>query len=210
MFVNGLGALATGITLLVIVCAKFVEGAWITVFAIPALLLLMYSVRHHYDKIARQLASPGPLDLTDVPRPVVVLPIVRWGSLSKAAFKIAFSMSEDIRAIYIAAEGEDHDGFEKNWHENVVEPAKAANRTVPQLTIIDSPYRFVIFPIVDYVLAVAKENHDRRVIAIVPELVERRWYNYFLHSQRATLIKTSLLVRGTNRISVLNVPWYVN
>ncbi len=209
MFVNGLGAFATGITVLVVIVAKFANGAWITVVAIPLLLLLMYSVRLHYDKIAQTLASPGPLDLTNNPEPVVVLPMVRWGALSKAAFKLAFSISNDVRAIYIAAEGEDHDDFEKHWHQNVVEPAEAAQRGAPQLTIIDSPYRFVIAPIVDYVLATEKQNPDRRIVAIVPELVERRWYNYFLHSQRPALIKTSLLMRGTNRISVLNVPWYV-
>jgi hypothetical protein len=73
---------------------------------------------------------------------------------------------------------------------------------------IHSPYRFVVAPIVDYVIKLAADNPDRRVITIVPELVERRWYNYFLHTQRAALLKTLLLVKGNDRISVLNIPWY--
>ncbi len=87
-----------------------------------------------------------------------------------------------------------------------MEPARAAGRRVPELAVIDSPYRFVIVPIVEYVLAVEKANPHRRVIAMAPEIVDRRWYNYFLHSHRSTLIKTQLSMPGTNRISVLNVP----
>ena len=75
--------------------------------------------------------------------------------------------------------------------------------------ILASPFRFVVYPIVDYVVQLAKDNPDRRVIAMVPELVEHRWYNYFLHSQRATVLKTLFLLKGNNRICVLNSPWYI-
>jgi hypothetical protein len=67
----------------------------------------------------------------------------------------------------------------------------------------------VVYPIVEYVLNTARDNPSRRIIAMVPELVENRWYNYFLHSQRATVLKTLLLVKGNDRISVLNVPYYM-
>jgi len=91
-----------------------------------------------------------------------------------------------------------------------VEPARAAGTAVPELVVLKSPYRFVVYPIVDYVLQLSRENPKKRVIAMVPEIVEYRWYNYFLHSQRATLLKTLLLLRGNNQISVLNVPWYMH
>jgi hypothetical protein len=80
---------------------------------------------------------------------------------------------------------------------------------VPELVQVNSPYRFVVAPIVDYVIKTAEENPRRRIVTIVPELIERRWYNYFLHTQRAALLKTMLLMKGNHRISVLNMPWYL-
>jgi hypothetical protein len=67
----------------------------------------------------------------------------------------------------------------------------------------------VIQPIVDYVRDTAKENPGRRIVTIVPELVELNWWAYFLHTQRAALLKAKLLMEGNDRISVLNVPWYI-
>jgi hypothetical protein len=77
------------------------------------------------------------------------------------------------------------------------------------LVVLKSPYRFVVTPIVKYVLNLAKTNPKRRVVTIIPELMEKRWYYYFLHTQRATLLKTRLLMEGSDRISVLNIPWYL-
>jgi hypothetical protein len=59
------------------------------------------------------------------------------------------------------------------------------------------------------VIQLAESNPTRRIVTIVPELVERRWYGYFLHTQRAALLKAALLMKGKNRISVLNIPWYL-
>ena len=209
MFINGLGAFATGITVIVVILAKFVEGAWITVLAIPAILLLMYRVRAHYDKIAGQLASPGPLELEKNVHLRVVVPIQHWGVISKAALGIAFAISDDIHALYVSGASDDNDDFRHQWQDDVVNPALAANRPVPKLVCIESPYRFVVAPIADYVVELSKKYPDCRIVAIVPEVVERHSYNYFLHSQRATLLKTNLLMNGNNRVSVLNVPWYV-
>ncbi len=85
MFVNGLGAIATAVTVVVVIISKFVEGAWITVVTIPAILLLMYGVRRHYANIAREIASPTPLDLTGNREPLVVLPLQQWGKITKRA-----------------------------------------------------------------------------------------------------------------------------
>ena len=116
-------------------------------------------------------------------------------------------ISKEITTLYIS-DGEEQDSFCVDWGKNVAEPVHAARGFSPELIVINSPYRFVVAPIVEYVLKASKENPGRRVIAIVPELVEHRWYNYFLHSQRSTLLKTSLLLRGNDNISVLNIPWY--
>jgi len=209
MFVNALGAFATGITVIVVILAKFMEGAWITVVTIPAILAFMYGVRRHYDKVLAEITTSGPIDPDTIVAPCVIVPIQRWTTVAKSALCSAFAISDDIHVVYVSGDEQGHDDFNRTWEADVVEPARAANRPVPELVCIESPYRFVVGPIVDYVLESARKNPDRRIVAIVPEIVERRWYNYFLHSQRAALLKTSLLMHGTNKISVLNIPWYV-
>ncbi len=207
MFVNGIGAIATGATVVVVIISKFVEGAWITVVTVPAILLLMYGVRRHYTNIASEIASPAPLELTGNKPPLVVLPLQQWSKISKHALCAALAISSEVKTLYVTDQDKS-DEFLDNWTRNVVEPARKANSSVPELVVLPSPFRFVVYPIVDYVIKLSRDNPDRRVVAIVPELVEDRWYNYFLHSQRATLLKTLLLVKGNDRISVLNVPWY--
>jgi hypothetical protein len=117
------------------------------------------------------------------------------------------AISKEITTLYVTTEETSSD-FCKDWSTNVAEPVSKSLGFSPELVIIHSPYRFVVNPIVDFVLKKSAEHPHRRVIAIVPELVEHRWYNYLLHSQRSTLLKTMLLVKGNDQVSVLNIPWY--
>jgi hypothetical protein len=107
------------------------------------------------------------------------------------------------------AEEDKPDKFCQSWTQYVDEPAQRAGMPTPELIQLHSPYRFVIQPIVDFVCKLADENPNRRIVTIVPELVERHWYAYFLHTQRAALLKASLLMKGNDQISVLNIPWYI-
>ena len=208
MLVNGLGALATGATTAVVIISKFTEGAWITVVAIPALLMLMYGVKRHYRRILRELETSSPLDLADSTKPIVVVPLQQWSKIAKDALCTALAISNEVVGVFVVEEDQSED-LTNSWHQNVVQPAERAGAPTPDLVVLESPYRFVVNPIVDYVLKLSQENPKRRIIAMVPELVENRWYNYFLHSQRATLLKTLLLMKGNDRISVLNIPWYL-
>ena len=77
--------------------------------------------------------------------------------------------------------------------------------------MLESPYRWVLQPILDHVLKMEKENPlTRQIVVVLPELVERHWYHYLLHNQRAAVLKGWLLVRGSSRIVVVNVPWYLD
>ena len=88
-------------------------------------------------------------------------------------------------------------------------PAKKAGLPVPELVLLKSPYRFVVRPIVDYALRLERENPGRHVAVLVPELVEKRWYYILLHDNRSSALKALLLVRGNDRITVINIPWYL-
>src|SRR5438876_487586 len=101
MLINGLGAFATGITVIVVLVAKFVEGAWITVLLIPGLLLAMGLVRRHYHAVFLEVRSMTPLELTDTIPPLVILPVQGWNRIVKKALRFAFKISPNIRAIHV-------------------------------------------------------------------------------------------------------------
>jgi hypothetical protein len=91
----------------------------------------------------------------------------------------------------------------------VAAPLRQAGRPVPELKMLDSPYRFVLAPMVDYILQEEKKYGDRQIAVLVPELVVRHWWENLLHNQRGNLLKLLLLVRGNQRIMVINIPWYL-
>jgi hypothetical protein len=74
---------------------------------------------------------------------------------------------------------------------------------------LKSPFRFVVQPIIDHVLQIERNNPDRTIAVLLPELVERQWYQYFLHNQRARILAARLRTQGTHRIVIVNVPWYL-
>jgi amino acid transporter len=208
ILINGLGAVATGATLLVVLVAKFAEGAWATVLLIAVLLVLMIRVRRHYERVAREVRSSAALDVKSSTPPIVILPIQEWGKLAQNALRFALPLSPDIRAVHVTTE-EDSNELQELWSTVVNAPAKKAGMNVPRLVTLPSPYRLVVTPIVDYVLKTEHENPGRHIAVIVPELVERHWYHYPLHNQRAELLKALLLLKGDKRIILINVPWYL-
>jgi len=208
ILINGLGAVATGATLLVVLVAKFTEGAWATVLLIAVLLVLMIRVRRHYERVEREVRSSAALDVKSPTPPIVIVPIQEWGKLAQNALRFALPLSPDIRAVHVTTE-EDSNELQEQWSTVVNAPAKKAGMNAPKLVTLPSPYRLVVTPIVDYVLKTEHENPGRHIAVIVPELVERHWYHYPLHNQRAELLKALLLLKGDKRIILINVPWYL-
>jgi hypothetical protein len=209
ILINGLGATATGITVLVVTFTKFTDGAWITVLLIPMIITSMYVIRHHYDQVALQLQNPEPLNLHALLAPVVVIPMLTLNKVARRGLQLGLNMSKDVHVVNVNYGG-DKEELSKEWKEIVEDPLRAAGLPVPELKILDSPYRFVINPIVDYALELAKKNPDRQIAVIIPEFVEKHWLSYTLHNQRATWLKAALLLKGNDRIVVINVPWYLN
>jgi Amino acid permease len=208
MIINGLGAVATGITTLVVLVAKFSSGAWVSALLIALMVVAMLWVRHHYRDVNRELASSSPLSVDTVAPPLVVVTIQNWGKIAQRALQFALTLSSDIRAVHVTTEDEINP-LREEWGKYVEDPVKRAGRTPPELVVLPSPYRLVIRPIVDYVLKAEKEHPNRQIAIIVPELVERHWYHYPLHNQRAEILKALLLVHGSDRIVLINVPWYL-
>jgi Ca2+/Na+ antiporter len=208
MFLNGLGAFVTAITVLVVMVAKFVEGAWITLAMIPLLFWLMKAVHRQYQWMEKEVALDKPLDLAHLRKPIVVVPVDEWSKITQKALRFALDISPDVLGLHIQAEGE-LPYLCKHWHELVEEPAERAGFSPPKLTIVKSPYRYVLNPILEFVNAQAKKNPDRHIVVIIPEKILNRWYHYLLHNRRGTLLKAMLYFAGNPQIVVTNVPWYL-
>jgi amino acid transporter len=208
MMVNGVGAVATGITTLVVLLAKFADGAWITVLLVAVMIVFMRSVNRHYVRVNREIDLDRPIVPAEVSEPIVVVPIDRWSRISEKALSFALSMSCDIRCVHVQTV-EGPDAFCDAWEKDIAAPLKAAGRCVPKLITLKSPYRYIVYPVVDYVLEVERESSTCKVCVLVPELVVQRWWEGMLHNRRSDLLKVLLLMRGNRRIVVINIPWYL-
>jgi amino acid transporter len=208
MAVNGLGAAATAITVVVVALVKFTAGAWMVVLLVPSLVVLMLAVGHHYRTIERETAAPGNLELGNLQEPLVIVPILEWSTVAELALRFAMTLSREIEVLHIESE-DTTNSLKQIWPARVEQPAREAKQAVPQLTVLKSPFRFVVQPILDHIMEIERKNPDRTIAVLLPELVERHWYQYFLHNQRARMLAARLLTQGTHGIVIVNVPWYL-
>jgi amino acid transporter len=209
MFINGAGAICTGVTLVVVLVSKFVEGAWIMTLLIPALLVVFVSVRAHYRTVAREVSTSETLDASGLAPPMVLLPIRGWSAITRKALRFALKISPDVYALHVADDEKTMADLEDSWEVRVQEPARAAGLPPPKLIVEYSPYRKLFAPLKQVVSDLQRAHPDRDLAIIVPELVSTRWYHYLLHNQTAAVIKAYLLFSGFRRVVVINVPWYL-
>jgi amino acid transporter len=210
VLVNGLGACVTGITVVVVLVAKFREGACITAIFIPLLIFMFRLVRRHYHAVTvATTCNEGVNPVVHESSPIAVVPMDRWSRVSKQALEFASRISSEIIAVHV--EPENHSELlREDWERYVETPFREAGDEPPTLTILPSPYRLVIVPIVQYVLQLAEKNPQRRIVVVIPQLVENRWYEYFLHNQRGRLLEWALLAQGNKCIFTLSSPWYLS
>jgi len=214
LWVNGVGAAATGVALVIILAAKFTEGAWITILAIPALLVLFKLVNRHYQRVERQVEARQPLDLDHNQPPVVLVPTRGWDKLTGKALRFAMWLSTDVIAIHLSnlsgeeAE-EDAERVRREWADDVEEPARRHGVPAPRLVVAQSPYRRFVRPLLEEIDKLHEEFPERLVAVVVPEVVETRWWQFLLHRRKPARLRSALLKRGDHRVVVINVPWYV-
>jgi hypothetical protein len=159
--------------------------------------------------VTQELTNPAPLTLDRLQPPIVVVPMLSLNEVIRRGLQFALNLSSEVNVVHVEC-AVNKEELLRQWNEVVVEPLKRSGLPVPQLNFLESPYRFVITPIVDYVLNLEKQNPEREIAVIIPELVEKHWYQYFLHNQRSSWLKAALLRRGTQRIAIINVPWHLS
>jgi len=207
--INAVGAVATGITLVVVVVSKFVEGAWLAVIVVPTVVLLFARINKHYRSVAAQVADDEPMVLSKAQPPIVIVPVQSWSKLTSRGLRFALELSPDVRALHILMQDSTISELTPVWEELVAGPARAAGLPPPQLILRKSTYRQFFAPLVDYVIQIRDRYPDRDIVVIVPDLVVRRWYHAFLHNNRGAVLRGLLRLRGGQRVVVVNTPFYL-
>jgi amino acid transporter len=197
-FINGFGALTTFVVLGFIVFEKFREGAWIVIVLIIALVFVFRAVQNHYADVATQLRLPKH---ADPDRPfhntvLVLVPGLHRGMLSSLQY--ARSLSPDCRAVYIETDPDKTTLLKQRWEE--------WSLGIP-LVILNSPFRSLAAPIMQYLDAVQTERHHHLVTVIVPEYVPTQWWHTLLHGNSGLLLKLALM--GRKDVIVTNVRYYL-
>lgn len=199
--INALGAVVTGLVLVIVLATKFLEGAWLAVLAAIVLWVMMRGIRGHYDATSAELAVTDPRE--ELVPPSRVLGIVLVSTLHKPTLR-ALSYARALRpdrleALTVSVDRDEALALRERWEEYGID--------VP-LKVIDSPYREVTRPVVEYVRSLRRESPRDVVAVFIPEYVVGHWWENLLHNQSALWLKSRLLF--TPGVMVTSVPWQLS
>ena len=209
LLLNAIGTIATGTTALVVLVAKFSEGAWISLLIIGGTLVLFRRVQRHFAFLARATATDASLDVGPPRPPLAVVPLRRWDAVALKALRFALGFAPDVIAVQVLTGDREVDDLTARWDELARRPARRLAIKAPDLIVLRSEYRTLFAPLLELVRKLERRHPDRQIAVIVPELVERRWYHFLLHTHSASLLKTLLLFQGGPQVVIVSAPWYL-
>ncbi|WP_031075957.1 APC family permease [Streptomyces sp. NRRL S-118] len=197
--INTFGAFFTGLVLVVVLATKFTHGAWVALLGMVIFYGTMTAIRKHYDRVAEEIAAPDePTD--DTARPSRVHSIVLVSKVHRPTLRaVAYAQlmrSDKLEALSINVDPAETKALKEEWERRGI--------NVP-LKILDSPYREVTRPVIDYVKRIRRESPRDAVSVIIPEYVVGHWYEHLLHNQSALRLKGRLLF--TPGVMVTSVPY---
>jgi amino acid transporter len=215
LFINAIGATATATALAVIVIAKFTEGGWITILAIPCFIVLLKGIHRYYANIDAALRDDEQLQFRLSKPPFVLVMTKQWDRLTDKALGLAMELSPDVIAVHLAAlEGPDVSEQEhqlrEQWARDVEDSAAAAQaKNPPRLVFLSAPYRRIHAPLLKLIQELEQKDTERTIAVMIPELVKRHWWQHLLSNQRARRLRNAVLEYGGPRVVVIGVPWYL-
>jgi amino acid transporter len=209
MVINGVGAIATGITTLVVAVSKFETGAWLTLLLVPGLVVCFLRVSRHYRRVARQIQTIEPMEMPDRVDPIVVLAAGSWSKPTQQGLKFALRLSDDVYVVQVKTETSSIEDLSDNWNLLIANPARKNRIAQPRLVVLHSEFRQFLNPFVDYVQKLAREHPDRDIAVVIPDLIMSHWYEGALHNNRGEFLRLSLRAQCTDRIVVINVPFHL-
>jgi hypothetical protein len=213
LVINTVGAVTTGIALLVIIAAKFSEGAWITLLVIPCVILVLLMVNRYYAELDAQLREDGPIHLGRLDPPLVLVATEGWNRLTDRALQFALRLSPDVVAVHLVhLAGPDVDerkqALRRQWAEHVETPAKQAGLRPPQLMLLDAEYRRITGPLLKLIQTIERDYPNRLITVLIPEVVKDHWWQHLLHTHRSRRLRSALL-HYASRLVVISIPWHL-
>jgi amino acid transporter len=198
MIANGVGGLMTAIVVLMFAVTKFTEGAWVVVIIIPLLVAMFGAIQGHYRDMAAQLSLEDYGAPPRIGRHRVLLPISGVHRGTVAALRYALALSDDITAVYVSTDAAKARYVQQKW-------GLWGNGV--RLVVIESPYRLLMEPLLEYVERIADQRQPNETLTIVvPQFVPSRWWHQLLHAQTAVVLRLALLFRPG--IVITNVPYH--
>ena len=192
---NGLGALATALVSVVQIVTKFKTGAWIVVLIIPLIIVLLRKIHQHYVRFAEEIEYTGHAPLMFFHHAVVV-PANGITKPTAGALVYATTISSDVRAVYVEVDAAATARLREQWRDWDIGV---------DLTVVPSPYRSVLRPLVEYVSGITEHGEADLVTVVVPEIVPHRWWEHLLHNKTALFIRTAFLFKPN--VVVTAVPY---
>jgi hypothetical protein len=197
VWVNGVGAVVTGVVLLTLAVTKFVEGAWIVVVVIPCLVTVFVVMHRHYDEVAHELSLEG-LEAPPAFQHTVLVLIgdVHRGVVRAVQYARTLAPAATVRAVYVETDPVRTARIEERWSK--------WGLGVP-LVVLTSPYRSLLRPLLDHLDQIQSRGDDQMVTIVLPEFLPRHWWQHILHNQTALLVKGALLFRKNTVVA--DVPY---
>ncbi len=196
MVINLIGAIATGIVLVVVVVSKFTEGAWIPAIVIPMIVMLFKAIGRHYAGVKQEIAVPvGWKPQRRTHTMVVLVGSVNRGAME--AITYARSLAPDrIMAVSVVVDDDDQEHITRQW----------AEHGIPiELHLIHSPYRALTRPVLAFLDELDADNPYDVITVVIPEFVVTKWYTHLLHNQSALALKARLLFRKNTIVTSVPV-----
>ncbi len=199
LIINGFGAISTFVVMIVFAVTKFISGAWVVIIIIPTLVLIFLQIHRHYKRLASGLSLDSFGAPPRIKRHRVIVPIGGVHSGTLRALHYARSVSDDVTAVYVAVDPAEETKLQDKW-------GKWGDGV--RLHVIQSEYRLLLEPLLDYIQQIAGHRQPNEIITVVvPEFVPAKGWHNLLHMQTAFFLQSGL--RGLKNIVITEVPYHV-
>jgi amino acid transporter len=198
LVINGLGAVTTGVVAVVVGSSNFLQGAWMVLVLVPALMFVLWRIRAHYQAHDRSVAVESIPEGAEAARePIVIIPIARLDRPALGAIAFANSISTSATAVHVTNDPVEAEEMRRRWPE-------WAGKT--ELVVVESPYRALMGPLLRYMDALQAQAPDRPIMVVLSEVVPRHWWENLLHNQTSLRLKLRLF--GRKNTIVADVPYH--
>ncbi len=196
-WLNGIGAVATGLVSIIQLVTKFTSGGWIIAVIIPVIIIILRKIHTHYTEFAEEIRFTGQSPINPLHHTVIV-PVNGITKATSGALVYATTISDEVVAVYIEVDRRDTVRMQEEWD--------AWDIGVP-LVVVPSPYRSILKPLVEFVENLRMVTPGELVTIVVPEIVPRRWWEHLLHNKTALYIRTAFLFKPN--VVVTAIPYLV-